>query len=97
MSRTAPAIHRQSSCLQIVLAQFFALYESNGAIGKSLLGHPIFNYAKKEAIRWRRQHADRNDALASRPPPKVFEASRASSARLIGVVGWPDGIPSSAP
>ena len=58
----------------MVLAQFFALNESNGAIGESLFGQPIFNYAKKKAIGWRRQHTHRNDAFASRPPPKVFEA-----------------------
>jgi hypothetical protein len=63
-----------SISFQMVLAQFFALNESNGAIGKSLLGQPILNHAKKEPIRWRRQHTHRNDAFASRPPPKVFEA-----------------------
>jgi hypothetical protein len=58
----------------MVLAQFFALNESNGAIGKSLLCHPILHHAKEEPIGWRRQHAHRNNGLASRPPPKVFEA-----------------------
>jgi hypothetical protein len=58
----------------MVLAQFFALNESNGAIGKSLLGQPLLNHARNEPIRWRRQHTHRNGAFASRPPPKVFEA-----------------------
>jgi hypothetical protein len=40
----------------MVLAQFFALNESNGTISESLFGQPIFNYAKKKAIGWRRQH-----------------------------------------
>jgi hypothetical protein len=58
----------------MVLAQFFALNESNGAIGESLFGQPIFNYAKKKANGRCRQHTHRNDVLASRPRPKVFKA-----------------------
>jgi hypothetical protein len=59
---------------QMIQAQFFALNVSNGAIGESLLGYPILDHPKNEPIRWRRQHAHRNDSLASRPPPKLFEA-----------------------